>query len=115
MPAATKNAATSALVVRQNTVFVIVLLVCSRTQARCAERVRSSTHRSEQSWRYWELDFRASARLFAPQVYGPLRCAEQLLKYTSIATRLCHTSRMESPAPPAMLQHLWKSALLSGI
>ena len=22
---------------------------------------------------------------------------------------------MESPAPPAMLQHLWKSALLSGI
>jgi uncharacterized membrane protein HdeD (DUF308 family) len=28
---------------------------------------------------------------------------------------LCHTSAMESPAPPAMLQHLWKSALLSGI
>ncbi len=28
---------------------------------------------------------------------------------------LCHTSRMESPAPPSMLQHLWKSALLSGI
>src|SRR6201989_539653 len=28
---------------------------------------------------------------------------------------LCETSAMESPAPPAMLQHLWKSALLSGI
>jgi uncharacterized membrane protein HdeD (DUF308 family) len=28
---------------------------------------------------------------------------------------LCNTSRMESPAPPAMLQHLWKSTLLSGI
>jgi uncharacterized membrane protein HdeD (DUF308 family) len=32
-----------------------------------------------------------------------------------IAFAVCHTSRMESPAPPAMLQHLWKSALLSGI
>lgn len=25
------------------------------------------------------------------------------------------TARMETPAPPSMLQHLWKSALLSGI
>lgn len=32
-----------------------------------------------------------------------------------IAWPLCHTSAMESPAPPAMLQHLWKSTLLSGI
>src|SRR5690349_10033102 len=115
VPTAMKNAATSALVVRRNTEIVIVLLVCSESSARCAERVRSSRHRSEHSWRYRELDFRASARLFAHQVYSPLRCAEQLLKYTSITTRICHTSRMESPAPPAMLQHLWKSALLSGI
>jgi uncharacterized membrane protein HdeD (DUF308 family) len=28
---------------------------------------------------------------------------------------LCHTSRMESPAPPALMQHLWKSTLLSGV
>lgn len=28
---------------------------------------------------------------------------------------MCHTARMETPAPPSMLQHLWKSALLSGI
>src|SRR5690349_19567749 len=115
VPTAMKNAATSALVVRRNTEIVIVLLVCSESSARCAERVRSSRHRSEHSWRYRELDFRASARLFAHQVYSPLRCAEQLLKYTSITTRICHTSPMESPAPPAMLQHLWKSALLSGI
>lgn len=31
------------------------------------------------------------------------------------STPLCHTSRMESPAPPSLLQHLWKSTLLSGI
>ena len=28
---------------------------------------------------------------------------------------MCQTSRMETAAPPSMLQHLWKSALLSGI
>jgi uncharacterized membrane protein HdeD (DUF308 family) len=33
----------------------------------------------------------------------------------NIAYWICHTSAMESPAPPAMLQHLWKSALISGI
>jgi len=32
-----------------------------------------------------------------------------------IAEPLCHTSRMESPAPPTMMQHLWKTTLLSGI
>jgi uncharacterized membrane protein HdeD (DUF308 family) len=31
------------------------------------------------------------------------------------AIALWNTSRMESPARPSMLQHLWKSALLSGI
>ena len=31
------------------------------------------------------------------------------------ANRLCHTSRMESPAPPRLMQHLWKSTLLSGV
>jgi uncharacterized membrane protein HdeD (DUF308 family) len=31
------------------------------------------------------------------------------------ANPLCHTSRMESPAPPALMQHLWKSTLLSGV
>lgn len=28
---------------------------------------------------------------------------------------MCQTSRMETSAPPTMLQHLWKSALASGI
>ena len=28
---------------------------------------------------------------------------------------VCHTARMETAAPPSMLQHLWKSALLSGV
>jgi uncharacterized membrane protein HdeD (DUF308 family) len=32
-----------------------------------------------------------------------------------IAYPLCQTSAMETPTPPAMLQHLWKSTLLSGI
>jgi len=28
---------------------------------------------------------------------------------------VCDTARMETAAPPSMLQHLWKSALLSGV
>lgn len=28
---------------------------------------------------------------------------------------MCQTSRMETSAPPSMLQHLWKSALVSGV
>lgn len=44
-----------------------------------------------------------------------LRRNQTMAKCASIIAPLCHTSRMESPAPPTMLQHLWKSTLLSGI